>query len=202
MYYSAPTVPWQRSPLVAEGLLTVNTRGRLSLPDFLDQDAVNDLLPTNQCRDIRSASSVEQEWLLSDVTDHFFNFKMRSQRSYAIWVIIFCLLCSQACFGGNIFQDSHSFALGNDSVIFNLLLFPLRDAPGCSPICPFDSHTHKLTHARTFTNNYDLCNSHLFLWEVRKPDFACKVGDSVQIVSRDFCWIQTYLRDLCKQCWH
>lgn len=51
------------------------------------------------------------------------------------------------------------------TVIFILVLFPLRDAPGCSPICPFDSHTHKLTHAKALTNSYDLCNSHLFfLW--------------------------------------
>lgn len=120
-------------------------------------------------------TSVKLDWSL------FFNPKMRSQKSYAIWVITFTLLCSQACFRGNIFQDSRSCVQGNDSVIFNLVLFPPRDAPGSSPISPFDSHTHKLTHAKTFTNNYDLCNSHLFLCEVRKPDFADKMGDNVQI---------------------
>lgn len=52
-------------------------------------------------------------------------------------------------------------------VIFNLVLFPLREAPGCSSIRPFDSHTHKLTHAKTFMNSNDLCSSHLFLGEVR-----------------------------------
>lgn len=132
--------------------------------------------PTNQCLDSRSASGVgDQEWLLSDLTDHFFSLFTLFENEVTektTWVIIFILLRSQACFRADIFQDSRSCVEGNDSVVFNLVLFPLRDAPGCSPIRPFDSH--KLTHAETFRNSNNLCNFNLILCEVRKHDFAEK----------------------------
>lgn len=147
LFYCGPALPWQRSPLLAEGLpykkllFAKMWTDKRACPCHISQDEMqsNNLAPTNQCRDSRPASGVEQEWLLSDLNDHFFNSKMRSQRSYTIWVITFTLPCSLSCFRDDIFQDSRSCVQGNDSVIFILVLFPLRDAPGCSPICPFDS---------------------------------------------------------------
>lgn len=131
---------------------------------------------------------------------------MRSQRSCTIWVITFTLPCSLACYRDDIFQDSRSCVQGNDSVIFILVLFPLRDAPGGSPICPFDSHTHKLTHAKTLTNSYDLCNSHLFFWCFFSSEEAwlCRENgwQCLNLTRRQkFVCIQIHLSGQRKQCW-
>lgn len=96
LFYCGPAPPWQRSPLLAEGL---PYKKLLFAKMWTDRRATFlrtrcskiTSASTNQCRDSRPASGVEQEWLLSDLTDPFFNSKMRSRRSYTIWVITFTL---------------------------------------------------------------------------------------------------------------